>query len=122
REVLEAFAQGRERDAEAVETVEEVGAELSAGDLRRQVPIRGREDPAPDRVGAVAADGAISPLLQGAEEARLEPSGKLPDLVQQQRPVLCDGEGARPVVASPREGSAEVAEQLAAEQALHDGA
>src|SRR5439155_13105518 len=70
------------------------------------------------RASAVLSHGANPPLLQHAQELRLERRAGLRDLVEKERAAARHLEETLAVLGGAREGAAAVAEELALEQPL----
>src|SRR5205807_6743515 len=81
-------------------------------------PVGGHDDARIDGAGAVLAHRADLPLLQHAQELRLERRAGLRDLVEEERAAARHLEEALTALGGAREGAAPVAEELALEQAL----
>ena len=122
RDVLAALAQGRQVDRDDVEPVVQVLAEPAGVDLVEQVAVGGGDDPGVDLDGAGVADPLELPLLQDAEQLDLELGRGAVDLVEEDAAGVRGLEPAGPVVDGAGERPLDVAEQLALEQALGQGA
>src|SRR5207247_4773696 len=85
RDVLAPVAQRREPDREDAQAVVEVLAESAGLHLLVEVPVGGHDDSGVDRAGAVLTHRADLPLLQHAQELRLERRAGLRDLVEEER-------------------------------------
>src|SRR2546421_476916 len=79
------LAEWRDVDAEHVEAVVEVLAELLAGDRRREIAVRGRDHAHIGLDRARAAESLELALLENAQELRLHLRAHLGDLVEEQR-------------------------------------
>ena len=121
-DVLAAGSQGREADADDAEAVVEVGAQGAAGDGRGEVALGCGDDPDVDRLLAVAADGADGAGLEGAQEAGLEVEREGVELVEEEGAAVGPGEGAAAGLQGAGEGAADVAEELALDEVLREGA
>ena len=121
-DLVAAFAQRRDREADDVEAVEEVFAEAC------------RRGPASSRFALVAATMRTSTVsgaglaerrdLAGFEEAEqlgLEVEAELADFVEEQGAVAGGADQAGVVAVGAGEGAAAVAEELAFEQVARDG-
>src|SRR5262249_30753384 len=82
RDVFSPFTQWRNAQLHDVEPVIEIGAELSAIDLRTQIPIRRRDDTHVERDRLRASDALDRLLFEEAKELRLHLERKLSDLVE----------------------------------------
>src|SRR5262245_11990869 len=120
RNVLGPFPKRGQVDREYVQTVVEVGAEFPCFHELVEQTVRRRDDPdvGPDRLRA--AETLERPLLEHAQELRLEVGRQVADLVQQQRAVVGELEASDASRDGTREGAPLVAEQLALEQARGD--
>ena len=122
RDVLAALAQGRQVDRHDVEPVVQVLAEPAGLDLVEQVAVGRGDDPGVDLLGVGVADPLELPLLQDAEQLDLELGRGAVDLVEEDAAGVRGLEPAGPVVDGAGERPLDVAEQLALEQALGQGA
>ena len=122
RDVLAALAQRRDLDAEDVEAVVEVVAEAAGLDLAAQVAVGGGDDAHVDLDRRRGADRQDLLGLDGAQQLDLQAERQVADLVEEDRAapgaleqpfLVADGAGER---------AAQVAEELALEQVLGDGA
>src|SRR6266446_3814485 len=86
-----------------------------------EVAIRRRDDAHVDAPRPRAAEPLEFLLLKDAEELRLELERDVADLVEEERPAVCQLEASDPLRDRAREGAALVAEQLALEKARRDG-
>ena len=122
RHVLAPVAQRRDPDRDDVEPVVEVLAELAGLHRRLEVAVRRGDHPRVHRDRLVRADAPDRPLLQRAQQARLEPGPDVADLVEEERAArrLLEEAAARGLRAGER--AARVAEQLGLEHALGDRA
>src|SRR5262249_53080164 len=98
RDVFAAIAQRRGLDREDVEPVEEIAPEASRLVPRREVAVRGGDDPhiAPPRPGL--ADALELLLLEDVQELGLHRERHLADLVEHQRSALRRLEASGPVL------------------------
>ena len=122
RDVLPPLAQGGHRDRNDVQPVIKVFAELPLRDRARQVAMRGRHNAHVDRDVGLSPDPAEGPALEHAQELGLELQRHLPDLVQEQRAGVREIEQALLEVLGVGESTLLVAEELALQQVLGDGA
>jgi hypothetical protein len=120
RDVVTARAQGRQRDVDDVEAVEEVLAEAAGVGLAHEVTVGAGDEADVDRQGLGGADGPHLLVLDDAQELDLEQERQLADLVEEQRPLVGDGEEPGVGVDGARERAFEVAEELALEQRLRN--
>src|SRR6185503_3671303 len=113
RDVLTAVAERRDVDRDDVQPVVQVFPELLLLDQLLEGPIGRRDDADVDLDILRAADAAEGPLLERAEELRLERRGHVADLVQEHRPVVRELEQALLLGLGVGEGALLMAEELA---------
>src|SRR6185503_18901082 len=118
RDVLAPLAERRQPEREDLEPVVEILAEAAPGDLLLQVAVGRGDDAHVDVLRRRGADRADLPLLERAEELRLERRRRLRDLVEEERAPVRDLEEALLLVDRAGERALLVAEELALEQAL----
>ena len=113
-----ALAQRRDAQRKHGEPVVQVGAEPAVRDLGRQIAVGRRHDPDVDPDRLVGAHALHLTLLQDAEELGLRVERQLADLVEEQRAAV--GELELPGAVGDRTGerAADMAEQLALDDAL----
>ncbi len=111
-DVLQAVAERRHFDGDAVEAVIEVRAEAVPVDELGEGPVRGGEDPDVDRLGTLAADRGDLALLDRAEQRHLAVRAEVGDLVEEEGPAVGQLELAEPAAAGAGERPFLVAEQL----------
>src|SRR6266446_6808701 len=121
RQVLEAPAEGRERDGEHVHAIVEILAECLVANRLRGITIGGGHDPDVHLRLRLAAQATDHPVLENAEVLGLQRRAHLRDLVEKDRPGIRQLEIARPPLEGAREGALLVAEELALEEGLGDG-
>ena len=121
-QVVEALAERGDADLDDVEAVVEILAEEAGLDHGREIAVGGGDDPGVDRLLARAADGAHHLLLEHAEQAGLHLLRHLADLVEEDGALGRLPEQALPVAVGPRERAPHVAEELALQEVLGDGA
>src|SRR5258705_8877197 len=107
-------------DGHHVEAVVEVLAERARPDRLPQVGVGGRDDPHVDLDGAGAAEPLDLPLLQGAEELRLQVDAQAADLVEEEGSSVGQLELAQLARVGAGEGALLVSEQLGLEQRVRD--
>ncbi len=83
-----AFAQRRHADADDVEPVVEVLAELAALDRRLEILVGRGEEAHVDAERVLAADRAHALVLQHAQELHLQRERQLADLVEEERAAV----------------------------------
>ena len=107
-------------NADDIEAVVEILAELLLRDRLLQVAVRRGDDAdiRPDR--GVAADAGEFTLLQHAQELALDGERHLPDLVEEEGAAVALLEAADALGRGPGEGPLLVPEELALEQVLGD--
>ena len=101
------------------EPVEQVLAEVAAREGGAQIAVRRRDDPHVHGRRIVRAEPEHLPLLQDAQEPRLERGGDVADLVEEDRAGVRRLEEPRPAAAARAgEGALLVPEELGLEQRL----
>src|SRR5258707_11465945 len=88
RNVLAAFAQGRELEADHVEAVEEVFAKRPFANHRFQIAVRGGDDAHIHRNSLPAANALESLLLEHAQEFYLRAGRQVADFVEEERTLV----------------------------------
>ena len=117
-DVVAAIAQRRQRQAQRVEAVVEVGAEPAGFDVGGEVAVGRRDHADVDGELGAGTDGPDGALLEGAQELGLQAARQLADLVEEDGAAVGLGEQAGAIGAGVGERAAHVAEQLALEQRL----
>ena len=120
--VVAAIAQRRQEQVHDVEAVVEILAEAARADLVLEDAVRRGDDADVDLLGLAVADAVDDALLQRAEELHLEVQRELADLVEEERALVGDLELARARRDGARERALHVAEELALDEVLGDGA
>ena len=122
RDVVAPFAQRRQSQRDDVDAVEQVFAEPPLGDHLGEVAVGGGDDPdvGVDFVGA--AEPAELALLQHAQQLHLDHRTHLPDLVEEDGPLLRHFDQPLLVGVGAGERAAHVAEELGIEQRLRQRA
>ena len=120
--VFPPLPQRRQDDGHDAQPVEEVFPEFSFRHQRRQILVGRGEDPDVHLDAVGAADAPHLAFLEHAQELRLHARAHLADLVEEARPARRRFEEASLVGERPRERTLEVAEQLALEERLGEGA
>ncbi len=108
-------------DADDVEPVVEVFAELPALNRLFEILVRRRDEPHVHLHGAGPAQPLELALLENAEHLGLGRRRHVPDLVEKQRAFVRQLEPTGPLPVGARERPALVAEQLRLEEALVEG-
>ena len=121
-QVVPAVAQRGQLDGDHVEPVEEVGAEVAAADFLLEVAVGCRDDPHVDRDRLGGADRNHLALLQHPQQLDLQRRRHLADLVQEEGAAPRRREESLLVAHRAGEGALHVAEQLALQQVLRQGA
>ena len=93
-DVLLAVAQRRNEEGDDVEPVEEVFAEVAAGDLLFEVLVGGGDDAHIDVDGMGGADREEALFVEGAEDLGLGLEAHVANLVEEERPTVGAFEGA----------------------------
>ncbi len=120
KDVVPPLPERRQIQGDDVDPEVEVLAELPLLHEAEKVLVRGRDDPDIHLLRLAAADHAHLAVLEHPEELDLHGGIRLADLVQEDGPAVGGLEEAGPRLAGAREGSLDVAEELALEQPLGD--
>ncbi len=120
-DVLRALAQGRHVQADHVEPVVQVFAKPPGSDQGLEVLMGRGQDPDVDRDRLRAADALERHLLQDAEQLGLDFEVDVADLVEEERAAVGLLEPTDAVAVCTGEGTLDVAEELAFQQALGQG-
>ena len=121
RDVLLAFAEGRQVDGELVEAIVEVLAEAALADGADDVDIGGGDDADVNLLGRGATHGDNLAVLEDAEKLDLHGQGQLANLVEEDGAAVGLFEIALARTVGAGEGSLHMAEELALDGALGDG-
>jgi hypothetical protein len=121
-DVAAPVSQRRHPDLDDVEPIVEVLAEAAGLHLRLQVAVGGGDDAGQNSDVGLAAHAPDLPLLEGPEQLHLDRRRQVADLVEEQRPRARHLEEARLGLAGTREAPLLVAEELALEEPLWNGA
>ena len=124
RDVLFAVAQGRDVEGDDVEAVEEVFAEVAAGDLLFEVFVGGGDDADVDVRGCGGADGVEALLVESAEDFGLGLEAHVADFVEEERAAVGAFEGAAlfgGLVGAAGAGAVAIAEELGLDEVFGDG-
>ena len=113
---------GGQMDAHDVDAVVQVVAEPPLGDVGLEVARRRGDDAHVHRARRVVADAAHLALLQRAQQLHLQRQRQLADLVEEERAAVGLLEQSLPLGGRAGERALRVAEQLALEQRLGNGA
>src|SRR5581483_5258031 len=117
-EVRRTLAERGQAHREDGESVVEVLAERAVAHRGREVAVRRRDPPHVGRDRLRSADALEAPLLEHAEQLRLEVRLQLGHLVEEERPALRQLDAAAPARDRARERALLVAEELALEELL----
>ena len=109
-------------DGEDAQPVVEVGTELALGGQGGQVAVRGRDQPHVRANGLVAADPLEGLLLEQAQYLGLQRQRHVADFVEEEGATVALLELADAAPVGPGEGALLVAEQLALDERLRQGA
>ena len=120
--VINPVPKRRQVDADDVDAIVEVGAELPLLNVGFEISCGGREDTDVELPRLRLPDPPDLSLLQRPEEFYLKSLRQLADLVQEQRPALCLLKQSRPVARSARERTLHMTEELGLQQILGNGA
>ncbi len=121
RYVRAAFPQGRHRDHEGVEPIEEVLAEFTPLGHAVQVAVSGGDDSDLRRKIRGAAQTTVAFGLQDAQELGLYHGRQLADLIQKQGATLGLLDQPRFFLGGPGEGPTLMAKEFRLEQGLRQG-
>ena len=113
---------GGQTDVHDVEPVVEILAEAAALDLVLEDAVRRGDDADVDLLGLAVADAEDDALLERAQQLHLEVERQLADLVEEERALVGRLELAGPRRDGARERALHVAEELALDEVLGDGA
>ncbi len=116
RNVVAALTQRRQRDADDIETEEEVFTKVAVADRRFQITIGGGHHADVDAHVLPSTEPRELAVLEHLEELRLQRRAHLADLVQEHRAVVGELELARLVLDGPGECAALETEELRFEQ------
>src|SRR5450759_1192327 len=116
RNVARAVAQRRQRNGNDIQAVIKIGAEAAFADGGFKRAVAGRDDADIDVYGLVRSQAVELPLLQGAQQFRLQRERHLTDLIEQQGTAAGRLKLARPGANGPGEGASGVSKQFAFEQ------
>jgi hypothetical protein len=119
-DVFAARAQRRQFDADHVEAVEQVLAELAALHAVLEILVRGRDDAHVDLDRRLATDAVELALGEHAQQSRLQRRRHVADFVEEQRAAIGLFEAAAPQLVRACERALLVAEQLGFEQLGRD--
>ena len=122
RYVVRALPQGRQAERDQVDAVEQVLAELAAGDQVGERPVRGRDDTDVHGARLAGPEHLVRAVLQDAQQFHLRPGVEFADLVEEDRTAVGRLESSLAVGAGVGEGAAHVAEHLALEERRRDAA
>ncbi len=120
RDVLHPLAQRGDGQRQHAEAVEEVLAEPPLLHFQFQLTVGGSHHPHIHLLHILAAHRQDLLGLQCAQQLHLQVVGHLADLVEEQRPLVGQGEHALVLPDGAGEGAGLVAEQLALQQVLRD--
>ena len=120
-DVLDAFAERRDVDADDVEAVEQVLAEGAGFDGAFGLAVGGGDDADVGAQGLVAADAGELAFLEDAEELGLDEHGHFADFVEEEGAAVALFEAADALLHGTGERAFLVAEEFGFEQAFGDG-
>jgi hypothetical protein len=121
QQVTAALAQRRQAQLDHAQPEQQVLAEGTGGDRRREVAMGGRQHPHVDRHGAAPTERLDHPLLQHPQQLGLRGGRHVADLVQEEGAAIGLPQLAGAVAVGAGEGATQVAEELALDQRLRDG-
>ena len=122
RDVPRSGTEWRQLEWEHVQPVEQILPKAACADLFGQILVGGGNHANVDLARDVLADALVLPLLQHAQQLRLQIDRQIADLIEKNRAAIGDLEAAGPVAHGARERPAHVAEELALEHLARDGA
>ena len=122
RDILAAISQRRQVERHDVEPVVKVFAEAAGGGFGQEVAVAGGDDTGVDADGCRVADAFELAFLQGAEQLHLQVGRGGVDFVEEDAAGVGGFEAAGAVVDRAGERAADVAEELAFEQAFAERA
>ena len=119
RNVFDAIAERRQRDAHDVQSIVQILAKMLALDRLARIAIRRRDEAnVDDRVMLLAADAANHTVLNDAQQLRLQRQRHLRELVQEERSAVRHLEQTDLVAIGAGERALPMAEHLRLEQLL----
>ena len=124
RDVFLAVAQRRNEEGDDVEAVEEVFAEVAAGDLFFEVFIGGGDDAGVDVDGSAGADGIEALFVQSAQNLCLRLQAHVADFVEEEGAAIGALEGAALfgwLAGSTGTGAVAIAKELGLDEVFGDG-
>ena len=121
RDVFLAVAQRRDKKRNDVETVEEVFAEVAAGDLFFEVFVGGGDDADIDVDGVGGADGEETLLVERAKNLGLRLEAHVADFVEEEGAAVGALEGAAFFGGAAGDGAVAIAEEFGFDVVLGDG-
>ena len=110
------LAQRRKLDRDEVQAIEQILAELAAGDELVKRPIRCRDHAHVDGARSARSEDLVGAVLEHAQQFHLRGRIDLADLVEKDRAAVGDFEAALAILPRVGERAAHVAEHLALEQ------
>jgi len=112
-EIVEAFAERGEIDAEGVEPKEEVGAEFSCGGEFGERSVSGGDDAEVAGSGSRVADGSVFTAFDDAEEFDLDGGWDVADFIEEESAATGLLQEAFAIAVGTGEGTADVSEEFA---------
>ena len=120
RHVFGPLAERRQHDADDVQPVIQVAAELPGANHVGQVAVRAGQEAGVNLDGNRPADGHYLLLLKDAEQLRLEGEGDFGDFVEENGAPVGGADDAEHVLLGPGERPADMAEELALKERFAD--
>src|SRR5512141_827190 len=120
-EILGALAQRRNLDLDDVQAIEKILPEPPRLHLPLQVPVGGSDDADVGLPRRGIAYPLVLLVLQEPQQLGLHGKGKIPDLVEEERPALAGGDSSRVVADRSGERAYHMAEQLTFQQFRRQG-
>ncbi len=124
RDVFFAVAEGRDEERDDVEAIEEVFAEVAAGDLFFEIFVGGGDDAGVDVDGGGGTDGVEALFVEGAEDFGLRLEAHVADFVEEEGAAVGSLEGAAflgGLVGAAGARSVAIAEEFGFDVVLGDG-
>lgn len=121
-DVFASLGETRHVDGNDIQAVEQIGAEFSFADRLLKIDVGGRDDADIRRERLVSADAFVLLLLQQAQQVCLHFRRAVADLVEKNGAAFGGFEQSFPQPVGARERAPLMAEELAAEQGLGEGA
>ncbi len=119
--VFQTLRDGRDADLDGTEAIEEILAETAGEDFGAKVAVGGSDQTDIDLFDFGRADALNFTVLDDAQQLGLHGQGSLADFVQEHRAAIGVLEQAGASIRGAGEGAANMAEQLALQEGVHQG-